>query len=381
MKDRDFVAISLLPKHGETGVQTHFNNCLKVAKESGLFKNVSFISPYVDKELISRLILGIARRIPLNREIKTLQIRYVLYHLIKRNLISYLSTNNDKNIVIYAQDPLSAKVGIELRRKGFPCEIILVVHYNISEAWEFEIKGIAKKNGWLSNNLQKIEKEVLPKVDKIVFVSKFMKDLVHDRVAMATKVKSQVIPNFIDESIENNKSAISGDLITIGTLEPRKNQVFIISILNELHQLGYKYTLTIIGDGPDRKRLESEVEKYGLEGFVTFTGYLPKASSVISNHRAYIHTSIFESMGIVLIEALSKGKPVFAIPSGGIREVFSDGNEGCYLDPNNTHKNARVIIDIMENAQRYNQMCKEAKKRSIQYSNKYLSRKWLDFIS
>src|SRR3569833_856731 len=51
---------------------------------------------------------------------------------------------------------------------------------------------------------------------------------------------------------ETGDDGIYGDLINIGTLEPRKNQRYLIEVLVRTTHKGHPYTLTLVGDGPDR---------------------------------------------------------------------------------------------------------------------------------
>ena len=129
-------------------------------------------------------------------------------------------------------------------------KVLTVIHFNISEADEYLVKGITKKNSWLFNHLVNTEKNTLPNVDKSIFVSQFMCNVVQERLAITKKTPHIVIPNFIEDTTDSLKKSDSiKDIITIGTLESRKNQAFILHVLAACNARGKFYTLTIIGDG------------------------------------------------------------------------------------------------------------------------------------
>lgn len=86
--------------------------------------------------------------------------------------------------------------------------------------------------------------------------------------------------------------------------------------------------LTIIGKGPDRRRLQR------LAGpTVTFAGHLPDAEVArrLARARALVVTAT-EEFGIAAVEAQAAGRPVIALRDGGVRDTVVDGVSGCFYD-------------------------------------------------
>jgi glycosyltransferase involved in cell wall biosynthesis len=80
--------------------------------------------------------------------------------------------------------------------------------------------------------------------------------------------------------------------------------------------------LSILGDGPDRGFLEGRVRALGLEGRVTFAGFVRDAAQRIAGADALLLPSRWEGLPNVALEALALGVPVIATPeAGGIREI------------------------------------------------------------
>lgn len=88
-----------------------------------------------------------------------------------------------------------------------------------------------------------------------------------------------------------------------------------------------KLTLVILGDGPERHRLEQLVHELGLVGRVRLPGFLQNPYAVMQRARVFAMSSRFEGFGMVLIEALALGVPVVSMdsPGGGPAEVLRKG--------------------------------------------------------
>src|SRR3569833_4608435 len=94
--------------------------------------------------------------------------------------------------------------------------------------------------------------------------------------------------------------------------------------------MGHRDALTLVGGGPIRGQLEQLAREYGVVEQVKFLGSQQNAARFIRNHRLYVHSSLMESFGIVLIEALASGPPVAAAPVGGFSVVFCVGLVGFF---------------------------------------------------
>jgi glycosyltransferase involved in cell wall biosynthesis len=92
--------------------------------------------------------------------------------------------------------------------------------------------------------------------------------------------------------------------------------------------------LEIVGDGPERGRLEGLVRDLGLQSTVTFHGYLPAAERDQRLAEAWVttSTSAAEGWGCSVIEAASWGVPCVALRVPGIRDSVLDGRTGWLVD-------------------------------------------------
>ena len=86
--------------------------------------------------------------------------------------------------------------------------------------------------------------------------------------------------------------------------------------------------LMIIGEGPERPKLEAEIAKHGLQDRVTLTGYVERPWELFSQATCLAVSSRLESFGMVVVEALGHGLSVVSTDCKGPREILADGRYG-----------------------------------------------------
>lgn len=96
-------------------------------------------------------------------------------------------------------------------------------------------------------------------------------------------------------------------IVYVGTLEARKNLRFLLRVAYALVQREPSYSLTIIGDGPQREELESDARRLGIPA--RFLGRMAHDDVLaeLTNHDTYVHTSVKESFSFALLEAKLAG--------------------------------------------------------------------------
>ena len=115
--------------------------------------------------------------------------------------------------------------------------------------------------------------------------------------------------------------------------------------------------LVITGDGHYRREWENLAAELGLNGTVTFTGFVTneELSSLFRSCSVYVHPAIYDSrgdtegLGVVLVEALSNRKPVVASRVGGIVDVIKDGETGLLVPEKDPEAIAKTVLRLLEN--------------------------------
>ena len=145
----------------------------------------------------------------------------------------------------------------------------------------------------------------------------------------------EVLPDRTFEDPESLKArfAIPADrklLVFVGRLGREKNIAFLLQVLADLRLVRRDLHLVIVGDGPDRHRLQKSAAKLGVSDAVTFTGYVKRELifSIFHMSELFVFASVTETQGLVLLEAMSVGTPCVAVDAMGVADMLSDGRGG-----------------------------------------------------
>jgi glycosyltransferase involved in cell wall biosynthesis len=369
------IIATLLPERGETGVQTHFAAIADAAASAGA--TIEVVEPFQAGLIARKSRAGIARLCgPLSREATVQWVRWSGGRLVRAQLKRALRRAAGRRAVIYAQDPLSAQAALAARAAD--TRVVAVAHFNVSEAYENVLRGNTREGGRLYRDLTRLEAGVLPQVDRLVFPSEFLQRAVTSRVPAIRLERTAVVRNFAQPPEPPERSAPSGDLLAIGTLEPRKNQGYLFEVLAAALRRGRRYTLSIAGDGASRGEFEALAERLGVASQVRFLGFVPKAARLLASHRALAHAARIENMPLTLIEALAYGRPVLAPRVGGIPEIFEHGREGFFWPLDDADAAARLMIAALDDGEAHRHMSQRAAERyQIAFAPDRLARQWL----
>jgi glycosyltransferase involved in cell wall biosynthesis len=176
-------------------------------------------------------------------------------------------------------------------------------------------------------------------------------------------IRSAVIPNFCHGPSSDVDHGKSVDIINVGTLEPRKNQQFLLEVLAHARRQGKIYTLALVGDGPDRSKLERFVRDMRIEKQVRFIGNRPRAVELMSSARLYAHSATIENLPLALIEAMACGLPVLAPVVGGIPELFDPGEAGLFWRLDDVQSAGELLIRLLEDTAKLQAMGLAARAR------------------
>ncbi|NHB92777.1 glycosyltransferase [Photorhabdus cinerea] len=108
----------------------------------------------------------------------------------------------------------------------------------------------------------------------------------------------------------------------IGRIAKEKGWSHFVTVAHRLRHLNLHFL--VVGDGPQRQRLEAAVTQYGLESQFTITGFIPNdlVATALAACHVIVMPSEHEEFGGVSIEATAVGTPVAAYAVGGINEVL-----------------------------------------------------------
>jgi glycosyltransferase involved in cell wall biosynthesis len=167
-------------------------------------------------------------------------------------------------------------------------------------------------------------------------------------------------------------------LLYVGQLIARKRLDTILSALSRLRH--YAWSFEVVGDGELRERFEEQTRSLGLEGRVRFHGFQPDPAEWYRRADLLLLTSRSESLGLVLIEAMSYGVPCLAIRADGINywnvneEIISHGRTG--LLGNGEEGFARELEAVLRRPEQLADLGRAARRRIAEHHtwDKHLER-------
>jgi glycosyltransferase involved in cell wall biosynthesis len=142
-------------------------------------------------------------------------------------------------------------------------------------------------------------------------------------------------------------------ILSVGTLEPRKNYVRLIEAYAMLRAryapAEHLPPLIIVGgNGWKYDAILAAPEQTGVAGFVRFLGRVPDDDlpALIAGSRVFVYPSLYEGFGLPPLEALACGVSVVVSRAASLPEVVGDA--GLYCDPHDPHDIARQIAALLE---------------------------------
>ena len=194
--------------------------------------------------------------------------------------------------------------------------MVLAVHFQTSQADEWAYKNEIKRGGFLFRAIREYECQVIPQVDRLMYVSRSARNGILSWLPEAAAVPSAVISNFVSPLRADPGQEPLGDLVTVGSLLRAKNHRFLLDVLAEAKRAGRSLSLDIFGEGPLRKDLLRQASQLGLGEQVRLRGFRPDVREFLPRYRAYVHASYLDSQSLAIIEAMAAGLPVVAADVG-----------------------------------------------------------------
>lgn len=138
-------------------------------------------------------------------------------------------------------------------------------------------------------------------------------------------------------------------IVLVARLHPQKDVGTFLQAVSLIVRRGFSDLLAmVVGDGPDRASLERQRDELGLADQVRFVGARRSAAAEMAAANVVVCSSLWESFGFVVAEALLLGRPVAATAVGRIPEMVIDGETGRLAPPGDPVELARAITDMAD---------------------------------
>jgi glycosyltransferase involved in cell wall biosynthesis len=184
---------------------------------------------------------------------------------------------------------------------------------------------------------------------------------------------SQVIYHGVEDA--GSVSAFRSDVNTdppaicfayVGRFVSEKGIPLLLEAAKLLRNEGRTFDLLLIGDGPDREQLQTQVEKNGLASFTRITGFLkvePLNNLLEKVHAVVVPSLSEETAGLAAIEQMMRGRVVIASSIGGLAEVVGDA--GLLFPPRDIAALAACMRSVIKEPELIVQLGSKARKRAL----------------
>ncbi|MGM0838448.1 MAG: glycosyltransferase family 4 protein [Bacillota bacterium] len=213
---------------------------------------------------------------------------------------------------------------------------------------------------------------------KIITVSEFSKkEIINTLKIKPSKIMVNylgVTPKIVAYRKKLNQSESKDDyIITIGTLEPRKNIQGLIEAFCLLKShYNYNGKLLIVGR---EGWIDSLNVNHKIIQDVVFTGFVTdeELTKLIMNAKVYVFPSLYEGFGLPLLEAMYLGTPTTCSNVASLPEI--GGESACYFNPEDSADIAKTINDVLTNETRRKEMIRSGYDRADLFKWSYFSEK------
>lgn len=288
--------------------------------------------------------------------------------------------------IVYAQDPVSVGLPacLTARIMGKPFYLKIVGDY----AWEQGVQrfgvvdlldefSISNKYSFPVRAMKQIQKRVAQHATKIIVPSKYLKQIVTNWGIPGNKIS--VIYNAFEpletlptrEELRRKFSFSGKVMISVGRLVPWKGFEGLITVFAELYKNDPSLNLVIIGDGPDRQKLEQQVQNLCLNDRIIFTGRFAQHEMLeyIKASDVFVLNTSYEGFSHQLIEVLAVGTPCVTTSVGGNVEIIRDRENGLLFPYNDLPKLKKSIEMILSDKELSEKITIEGKNTVLSYSS------------
>lgn len=222
---------------------------------------------------------------------------------------------------------------------------IVVIHHVHAEMWRMALPpGLAR----LGNRIEEKWAPPFYRDTLVVTPSESSRADIIERLGLRPE-RVQVVHNGIGARFVPGPDPLAdrpNEILAVGRLVPVKRFDMLIRAVAEAKRSVPDLTLTIVGDGYERERIEAQVQRLGAGDWISLTRHV--SNDALLEHyqraRAVASASVREGWGLTLTEAAACGTPAVATRVVGHIDTVADGRSGVLVDDEREMADAIVRI-------------------------------------
>jgi len=133
----------------------------------------------------------------------------------------------------------------------------------------------------------------------------------------------------------------------VGRMVPVKNHALFLEAAAQVRERRPDARFVIVGDGETRRDIEAQIDRLGLRGCVTLTGWQRDLAPLYSDLDVLVNSSLSEGTPTPIIEALTVGCPVIATAVGGVPDLLGHGSLGQLVPPGRPALLAEAVVQTL----------------------------------
>ena len=226
--------------------------------------------------------------------------------------------------IVHAQDATTGAAASFALSKRIP--VVVTCHFNDDPLTEYK-RGFNLYD-WTHKRLAEWYRFMFKHNDSFIVVSDYIKHT--SAFLRPPEAVCEIIHNGVVFPDDQSRQEVDlFTIISVGTLEERKNQRLLIEAADVLRARGFtQFQVWLLGEGHKKQEWETLVQEKNLQAYVSFKGFQPNVGDFLKHASLYVHTAVNESWGYSITEAIASGTPVLALATGGIPEQFSRRQPG-----------------------------------------------------
>lgn len=171
--------------------------------------------------------------------------------------------------------------------------------------------------------------------------------------------------NTLRELLKDNKDMPI--VLTVARLDKQKGHEYLIEAASMVPEAVF----ALVGDGPERGKLETYVKEMNLEKRLVFLGYREDIQEILSGCDLFVLPSLYEGLPLAILEAMAAGKPVIASDINGTDEIINDGKTGILVPPADPNAIAEAIRRVLSDPSLARNLAASGKERAYsEFSSK-----------
>lgn len=247
--------------------------------------------------------------------------------------------------VIHAHAALPCGHAAALLSRELNIPFVVTVH-GLDAFSTYQMRGSVRE--WR----KRVSQMVYRSASRVICVSDKVRDQVAQEVPFSAKcavVYNGADPQVFAPAGEGGDTA--GVILSVGAFISIKGQDSLLRAFAAIHERFPNISCELIGDGPERSRLEKLVGSLNIVGKVQFRGRQSRSQVAEAMRRCTLFAlpSRYEGLGCVYLEAMSTGKVVIACWGQGIDEVVRHTENGWLVDPDDPPGLGNALSELLAN--------------------------------